>query len=340
MVTTREEHRTPAANAGGNVRPLHPESDRTRAAGSRRRAPTPLPARAPAGKTLFGQIYDAAASVGSTLVDWLTPGVVAEAEREVREQVARAPMDLNSYGYDPWGFQTESAIRGLVFSALVYRYYFRVETRGIENVPAGRVLLISNHAGQIAIDAVMIGTATLLEGEPPRIVRGMGEYWLPRLPFLNVAMVRAGSVVGTPKNCVDLLANGQAVIAFPEGVRGMNKAFSQRYTLQEFGLGFLRLALETDTPIVPIAVVGSEEQAPSLGNFRPLASLLGMPAFPLVLTPVPFPTRYSIEFGAPMRLEGNPHDEDRVIGAMVERVKRKIDSMIEDGLQRRTGIFW
>ncbi|MDG2305883.1 MAG: lysophospholipid acyltransferase family protein [Candidatus Binatia bacterium] len=280
------------------------------------------------------------ATAGSAAFEWLAPEALKQAERDVRERIALAPMELNSFGYDPWGFQTDSALRGLVLSSLVYRYYFRVQTRGIENIPTGRVLLISNHAGQIALDAVMIGTATLLEGDPPRIVRGMGEYWLPRLPFLNVAMVRAGSVVGTPKNCVDLLAHEEAVIAFPEGIRGMNKGFTERYALQEFGMGFLRLALETNTPIIPIAVVGSEEQAPSLGNFKPLAKLLGMPAFPLVLTPVPLPVRYHIEFGAPLHFEGNPHDEDRIIGAHVEEVKQRIRSMIADGLRRRSGIFW
>lgn len=288
-----------------------------------------LPHERAGRRSLLGAIYDR-----------LTPPLIKRTEEEIRQRLARAPMDLNPYGFDPWGFETETAVLSLVWSTLLYRYYFRVQTRGIENLPRGRVLLIGNHAGQIALDAVMIGTATVLEAEPPRMVRGMGEYWLPRLPFFNVAMVRAGSVVGTPKNCTDLLDHDEAVIAFPEGVRGMNKSFTERYVLQEFGLGFLRLALETNTPIVPVAVVGSEEQAPSLGNFRPLADLLGMPAFPLVLTPLPLPTRYHIEFGEPMHFTGNPRDEDRVVGAQVEQVKRRLHDMIADGLARRDGIFW
>jgi len=80
--------------------------------------------------------------------------------------------------------------------------------------------VIGNHAGQVAIDAMMVSTAMVLEAEPPRIVRGMGEYWLPTVPFVNVLMARMGSVVGTRKNCVDLLEAEEAVIAFPEGVRG------------------------------------------------------------------------------------------------------------------------
>jgi 1-acyl-sn-glycerol-3-phosphate acyltransferase len=268
------------------------------------------------------------------------PQFLRDLEAECREKIGRAPMELNAYGYDPWGFHTEAAIRGMVVTSLIYRYYFRVHTVGIENLPKGRMFLIGNHAGQIALDAAMIAAACALEAEPPRIVRGMGEYWLPRLPLLNVAMVRTGSVVGTPKNCVDLLNHGEAVIAFPEGVRGMNKSFTERYRLQEFGYGFMRIALETDTPIVPVAVIGSEEQAISLGNFKPLARLLSMPAFPLVINFFPLPTRYHIYFGQPLHFSGDWNDEDRVIGEKVDEVKHAIRAMIEDGLAARSSIFF
>jgi 1-acyl-sn-glycerol-3-phosphate acyltransferase len=281
------------------------------------------------------------------LVSWLAnegfrraPTFLRDLEEEAREKIRRAPMELNAYGYDPWGFQTDVACRAMVVSSLIYRYYFRVRTTGIENLPAGPMLLIGNHAGQIALDAAMISVACVLEAEPPRIVRGMGEYWLPRLPLLNVAMVRTGSVVGTPKNCVDLLEHGEAVIAFPEGVRGMNKSFTERYRLQEFGNGFMRLALQANAPIVPVAVVGSEEQAISLGNFKPLARLLRMPAFPLVLNFFPLPTRYHIHFGKPIHFSGDWNDEDRVIGEKVEEVKHAIRTMLDEGLAARRSIFF
>ena len=290
--------------------------------------------------SLLNLAMDTIESALSGTFEGFAPEMLRELEDEVERKIAQSPMELNSYGYDPWGFNTAVARRALVVMALMYRYYFRAVAYGIENMPKGRVLVISNHAGQIAIDATMIGTATLLEGNPPRILRGMGEYWLPTLPLINVLMVRVGSVVGTQKNAVDLLEHGEAVIAFPEGVRGMNKSFSERYKLKEFGLGFMRLALQTQTPIVPVAVVGSEEQAPSFGNFKPLARLLGMPAFPLVITPFPFPVRYHIYFGEPMEFRGNPNDEDQVIEEKVEQVKAKIRSMIEAGLRRRRSVFF
>jgi 1-acyl-sn-glycerol-3-phosphate acyltransferase len=236
----------------------------------------------------------------------------------------------------------------MLLAGVLYRYWFRVETHGIERVPRGKVLLISNHAGQIALDALMIGTAMVLEADPPRVIRGMGEYWLPTVPWVNLFMTRTGSVVGTPKNCTDLLDAGEAVIAFPEGIRGMNKLIWDRYQLQEFGHGFMRLALATRTPIVPIAVVGSEEQAPGLFNLEALGRLLGMPAFPVTLTwpwlgplgLLPLPVKYRIHFGEPLLFDGNPNDEDDAIGEKVDQVKEEIAGMLATGLATRPSIFW
>jgi 1-acyl-sn-glycerol-3-phosphate acyltransferase len=298
----------------------------------------------PRGFAPLGRAGDA---VAETARDWL-PQPIWDLRSEIDERMARIPTRLNSYGYDAWGFHPATAARAMFTMALLYRYWFRVQVHGIERIPAGRVLLISNHAGQIALDAAMIGTATFLDNEPPRIVRGMGEYWLPTVPWVNELMVRSGSVVGTRKNCIDLLANEEAVIAFPEGVRGMNKLIWERYQLQEFGHGFMRLALETGAPIVPIAVVGSEEQAPGIANLRPLARLLRMPAFPITLTfpalgplgLLPLPVKYHIYFGEPMFFEGNPSDEDEVIAEKVEQVKGQIASMLTHGLASRRSLFW
>jgi len=274
------------------------------------------------------------------MLESFSPSLIRELNHEIGDRLRRSPIRVNSYGYDPWGFNPDVARRTLLLFALIYRYYFRVQTSGLEHLPKGRMLVIPNHAGQIALDAGMIGVATVLEADPPRPLRGMGEYWLPTLPFFNVFMARVGGVVGTPKNARDILEHGEAVIAFPEGVRGMNKTFAERYQLQEFGYGFMRLALETQTPIVPVAVVGSEEQAISIANVKPLADLLGMPAFPVLLNYFPLPVRYHIHFGKPMEFRGNANDEDEVIGKKVEVVKDRIHDMIQAGLRRRSSWFW
>jgi 1-acyl-sn-glycerol-3-phosphate acyltransferase len=292
-------------------------------------------------------MLDLLATLSRAATSRLPPSVL-ELQDEIDERLGRIPTRLNAYGYDPWGFHPDTARRAMLLTTLLYRYWFRVETHDIDRIPPGRVLLIANHGGQIALDAGMVVTACFLKGEPPRVIRGMGEYWLPTVPWVNELMARTGSVVGTRKNCVDLLENEEAVISFPEGIRGMNKLIWERYQLQDFGQGFMRLALEAEAPIVPIAVVGSEEQAPAIANLMPLARLLRAPAFPVTLTwpwfgplgLVPLPVKYHIYFGEPMRFEGNPSDEDEVIAEKVEEVKARIAGMLAEGLAARRSLFW
>lgn len=267
-------------------------------------------------------------------------------EAELEARLARVPTRVNEYGYDDFGADPRSLRRLLLPLALLYRYWLRVETHGIEHVPEGRVLLIGNHAGNtFAWDGAMLGMAMLLEAEPPRLVRAMAEYYLPTIPFFNVLLHRSGSVVGTPENCAQLLEHDEAVMVFPEGARGFVKPYSKRYELQSFGLGFVRLALETGTPIVPVGIVGSEEQSPGLADVKSLGRLVGSPAFPItplfpwlgLLGFLPLPVKFRIRFGTPLRFEGDAHDDDVQIERHVERVKESIRTLIAEGLaERRT----
>jgi 1-acyl-sn-glycerol-3-phosphate acyltransferase len=269
-------------------------------------------------------------------------------QEEVDARIARIPTRLNEYGFDAFGLEPSLSRWMTLPMVWVYRHYLRVETRGIERVPEGPVLLIANHAGNtFAWDAAMLAVAMLLEAEPPRIVRGMAEYFLPTLPFFNVWMQRAGSVVGTPENCLQLLARGEAIMVFPEGQLGFVKTFPHRYQLQAFGLGFMRLALETGTPIVPIGIVGGEEQSPAVANLRRVGRLFGSPAFPVTPTfPflglagfLPLPVKFRLHFGNPLRFEGDPGEEDAAVEAKVEVVKDAIRALLADGLAARTSWF-
>lgn len=280
--------------------------------------------------------------------NWLLPPPLRGMTREIDERISRIPTRLNEYGYDPFGFDPEFARPLILLLTLIYRHWFRVETRGVERVPRGRVLLIGNHAGNtFAWDGAMLGTALFLEGEPPRMARGMAEYYLPKIPFFNVFMHRVGSVVGTPANCVQLLEQEEAIMVFPEGQRGFVKTYRQRYQLQRFGLGFLRLALETGTPIVPVGIVGGEEQSPGLANVRPLGRLIGAPAFPITIGfPwlglagfLPLPVKFRIHFGEPLQFDGDPADDDAMIETKVEVVKDAIRGLIAEGLEARQGWF-
>jgi 1-acyl-sn-glycerol-3-phosphate acyltransferase len=277
----------------------------------------------------------------------LLPLSARDLQTRIDECLANIPNEINRYGYDAYGMSPGWMRRTLLPSALLYRYYFRVETFGIDRIPSGRVLVISNHAGQLPFDAVMLSTALLLEASPPRIARSMGEYWIPRLPWVSVAAARAGALVGTPENCSHMLDNEECVVAFPEGVRGMNKLYSQRYQLQRFGTGFMRLALESGTPIVPVAIVGSEEQQPGIANLASLGRALGMPAVPITLTfpwlgplgLLPLPVKYRMYFGEPMHFDGDSSDEDASIESRVEEVRDQISSMLERGCAERKSVF-
>ncbi len=249
----------------------------------------------------------------------------------------------NEYGVDPYGFDVDFATSAVAPLLWLYRKYFRVVTDGIERVPPeGRVLLVSNHSGQLPFDAAMIEVALLVDKDPPRAARALVDTWVPTLPFVSTFMARCGQVVGTPENCRRLLSAGEALLVFPEGTRGLGKPFRERYQLKEFGLGFLRLALENDAPVVPIGVVGAEEQAPSLLDLKPLARLLSFPYLPLTptLVPIPLPTRYRILFGEPMRFSGSPDDEDAVLQEKVEAVRDAIRALLARGLEERRHVFW
>jgi 1-acyl-sn-glycerol-3-phosphate acyltransferase len=157
---------------------------------------------------------------------------------------------------------------------------------------------------------------------------------------------RVGQVVGVPENARLLLEQDEALLVFPEGARGISKTFDKRYQLAEFGLGFMRLAIETNTPIVPISVIGGEEQYVSVANVESLARLLRMPAFPVLpqmLLPggqLPLPTKYRIYFGEPMRFRGDPDDDDAVIEEKVWLVKQTVQSMVNRGVKARKHVFW
>ncbi len=276
------------------------------------------------------------------------PGPLGGVEANLAERIAKTSLRLNPYGYDPYGFHPESARRLLLPAALLYRYWFRVEPHDIARVPPGPVLLIGNHSGQFGYDGAMLGMAMLLEATPPRLVRGMAEYIFWRTPFAGTAISRMGTLVGTPENCVAMLREGECVAAFPEGARGASKPFRKRYQLQRFGLGFLRIALEARAPIVPVGIVGAEEQQPGLANLESFGQKLGFPSFPITITQPWFgplgsamalPVKYHLHFGEPLLFEGDANDEDDAVQRHVDVVKDAIADLVRHGLARRRGIF-
>jgi 1-acyl-sn-glycerol-3-phosphate acyltransferase len=265
---------------------------------------------------------------------------------EVARAIDENPTPVNELGYDPWGFHPETA-KGLYSVGRHIYNYFRPTVIGIENIPKGRVLIVPNHSGQLPFDAIVIAHACLLDANPPRLVRSMAERWFPTVPFVNEVFIRCGVVVGDPINCRNLLEAENAILVFPEGARGCGKPWKDRYKLTDFGRGFMRLALQTNTPIVPVAVIGAEESIISVRNLKPVARLFGAPYFPLpallpVLGPLaflPLPTHFIFHFGEPMHFSGPFDDEDDAIDRKVQQVKDRVQEMIDRGLAERKSVF-
>ena len=257
---------------------------------------------------------------------------------ELQELFARIPKPVGSFGYDPWGYNENSALLGLGVVKWLYERYFRVEAHGLENLPArGRLLVIANHSGQLPMDGVLIGYALATNPNGPRAPRAMIERFFPTVPYLGNLLNSLGAVIGDPLNCSKMLEQEEAIIVFPEGVRGSGKLYKHRYQLQRFGNGFVHLAMAHNTPIVPVGVVGCEETMPSIANIAPLAKLLGIPYAPVAF-PVPLPARVYLNFGEPIMFDGPVGDEEEVT-ARVEQVKERIRDLIDAGLKQRTTVY-
>lgn len=256
---------------------------------------------------------------------------------EIDDLVERMPKPVGSFGYDAWGYNDDTLKLALGLMRYLYQHYFRVTTHGLDNIPAeGRVLVIPNHSGQLPMDGVLVGMAMALNRDAPRLARAMIERFFPTVPWLGNFMNSVGAVIGDPVNCERMLDLDEAVIVFPEGVRGSGKLYKQRYQLQRFGNGFMHLAMTHQAPIIPTAVIGCEETMPSLYDIKPLARLLGIPYAP-VAPPLPLPARVTIWFGKPMMFD--PVDGEKAVAEQVEVVKDRMRGMIEQGLAQREGVF-
>jgi 1-acyl-sn-glycerol-3-phosphate acyltransferase len=261
---------------------------------------------------------------------------------ELRERHARLDLHVNEYGYDRWGASRDDQLRTLALGRFFHRTYFRVEAKGLEHIPQGRVLLIGNHSGQLAYDGMLIATTLFFDAEPPRFVRAMIERFFIQTPLVGSFMTRMGQLTGVQENAERLLLEEQAaVLVFPEGQRGGGRVWADRYKIMGFSQGFMRLAKRTKTPVVPFAFIGGEEMLPSLSRAEPLAKLLGTPYTPIVPwgIPLPAPVKCHVLFGAPMRFEGHGDEEDEIINPEVRQVEHAVAELIARGLAERKGIF-
>jgi 1-acyl-sn-glycerol-3-phosphate acyltransferase len=259
---------------------------------------------------------------------------------DVRERLDRLELPFGRVGVDPFGVSKKHL--GVAFTALkaLYRSYFGVRAYGASNIPArGRAMLVGNHSGGVAIDGMMVLASAFLELDPPRLAHGMVEKFIAGLPFAGEWAARCGQFTGLPQHAERLLHDDRLLMVFPEGARGTAKLYPERNSLVGFGTGFMRLALETKTPIVPFAFLGGGEAVPTIMNAYRLGKILGVPYIPITpyLLAIPLPVSLEVYYGAPMVFEGTGREDDAVIAGYVDQVKHQIATMIEAGQKRRDG---
>jgi 1-acyl-sn-glycerol-3-phosphate acyltransferase len=255
---------------------------------------------------------------------------------------------------DEFGFDPAYEARLLPFLDVLYKHYFRVETEGMEHVPAeGRCLLVANHSGgPLPYDGILLRTAVRREHPGPRDLRWLAEDFVFHLPFVGTALNRLGAVRACQENAERLLAEGSLVAVFPEGAKGIGKLFKDRYRLQRFGRGgFIRLGLRTGTPIVPCAIVGAEEATPTLYKVEYLTKALGLPSLPITPTfpalgplgLLPAPTKWKITLGEPLHFDGygpDDADDELLVGRLSERVRGTIQGLLDRSLAGRRSVWF
>lgn len=261
-------------------------------------------------------------------------------DEAVSALVERLELPFNQYGVDPYGISKKHLAIGFSILAFLYRRYFRVKAVGIEHVPKrGRAMLVGNHSGGYALDGAMVLTSMMLEMDPPRLAQGMVEKFLNELPVSSLWSSRMGQLTGLPEHAERLLNDERLLMVFPEGAKGTAKLFKERYSLVEFGTGFIRLALKTKTPIVPLGFVGGADAVPTIHNSATLGRLLGVPYVPV--TPygiaAPLPAKLVVHYGEPMHFTGTGDEEDAVVKRYVEQVKERIAQLIEAARADRRG---
>jgi len=331
---------------GSKSRPQQPK-----AIPSASSAPTAAPAHGSSGLEELVTVAIAALRRAAEASGFLGDDI----ERQVAATLAFVRRRLTGdYAVDEFGFDedfTEHVYLPLLRP--LYKSWFRVEVRGIENIPSsGGALVVANHSGTVALDALMAQVAVHDEHPAHRHLRMLGADLVFRTPLIGEVARKSGSTLAANPDAERLLASGELAGVWPEGFKGVGKPFSERYKLQRFGRGgFVSAALRAGVPIVPCSIVGAEETYPMLGNLKAVARLLGTPYLPVTPTfpllglfgLVPLPSKWIIEFSAPVDTGGlgaQAADDPMVVFDLTDQVRETIQQTLYALLMQRKSVFF
>ncbi len=325
---------------------------------SRRKIPadaTPQPPSEANSATDEASATDDASVAGTAPDAGEPPRQVSDFERKLAGGLAFVRRRLEGdYEVDDFGFDEELTADVLVpMLRPLYDKWFRVDVHGIENVPReGGALIVANHSGTVALDALMTQVALFDHHPAHRHLRMLGADLVFALPFVGQLARRAGHTVACNPDAERLLSAGEVVGVWPEGFKGIGKPYAERYKLQRFGRGgFVSAALRAGVPIIPTSIVGAEEIYPILGNARLLARVLGLPYFPITPTfpwlgplgAVPLPSKWHIEFGEPIHTEAfveGAADDPMLMFNLTDQVRETIQHTLYKLLMQRRSVFF
>jgi 1-acyl-sn-glycerol-3-phosphate acyltransferase len=251
-----------------------------------------------------------------------------------------------SYAPDSAGFEPARTRRALFMVDRIVCRYFRMTVIGGDNLPRGRALIIGCHSGGLPWDAACLVVA--IHRATGRFSRNAGDRIFARFAGVERFLAARGALVGDPARLEALLAGDELVVLFPGGAKDMTRPIWERYRVKPHrGFapgrgGYIRLALRTQSPIVPVAIVGAEETHVVLANLTPLARALALPYVPLFLSPVPLPARIYVRFGEPIRLAATADaaDDQDAVDRLNAEVRQSLQALIDDTRRRRRGIYW
>jgi 1-acyl-sn-glycerol-3-phosphate acyltransferase len=287
-------------------------------------------------------------------------GVTTETQGSRAIVPIRIPPESPESGEDPrrsdvdeWGRSEHTRALARAVYEPIYSKWFRVEWDGLEKIPTkGGALLVANHAGAIPSDAPVIMHG--IEKELERPVYGLADYFFRTVPVVGTLWARSGGVSARPANAYRLLKEQQQLaLVFPEGTKGPSKSYTDRYQLRRFGRGgFVEIAMRAGVPVIPIAVVGSEEAMPVLFRLPTLAKVLGVPYFPitanlLTMGPLgivmPFPAKMKLHVLDPVTFDVPP-DRERYSKSRImeesERIRTRLQEAVFDMLRDRRSVWF
>ena len=319
------------------------------------RAESEIPVDEPQRKSGSGLFSSLRKIINQDLLDsetWRGFWYMANYTLEYQSDIAKRRL-TGDYETDEWGLDWEFLEVIRPFLDFMYKVYWRIETKGVENIPDyDRAILVSNQSGQVPWDSLMIMTAILGEHPAQRLVRNLYADWFPTLPFLSSALVKIGQTLATEENGVRLLEQDELVCVYPEGYKGFGKLFKDRYKLSRFGWQqFVQIALKTQSPIIPVSVTGAEETYLTMARVPGTKQMTGFPNLPITLRfpwfgllgTVPLPTKWFIDIGEAIDTEGYGPEaaEDLIlVSKIADQTRNVIQEMLNTRLSERRSVFY